>query len=111
MAPLATIAPRLVGELATGLLAEGRSDLAKQLGAAQIRECRYDESAGAGYIYLVRPRPSWYYEKLSAPVKETIGWDFESGLNVDVDHDGHLFGIEFLSRPDIVATLRDKDAL
>lgn len=111
MTQLATIAPQLLRELATGLLAEGRADLVKQLGAAEILECRYDESAGAGYIYLVRPRPGWYYEKLSAPVKETVSLDMESGLNVDVDHDGNLFGIEFLSRADIVATLRDQDAL
>lgn len=108
---VATIAPQLVSELATGLLAAGRPDLAKQLESAEILECRYDESAGAGYIYLVRPRPSWYYEKLSAPVKEAVSWDMESGLNVDVDHDGNLFGIEFLFRADIVATLKDKGAL
>jgi uncharacterized protein YuzE len=108
---LATIAPQLVSELATGLLAEGRPDLAKQLESAEIGQCRYDESVDAGYIYLVRPAPSWYYEKLSAPVKETTSWDIESGLNVDADHDGNLFGIEFLGRADIVATLRDKNAL
>ena len=111
MTQLAAIAPQLAGELATGLLAEGRPELAKQLESAEIRQCRYDESAGAGYIYLVRPAPSWYYEKLSAPVKETISWDIESGLNVDVDHDGTLFGIEFLSRADIVAALRTTNAL
>jgi uncharacterized protein YuzE len=108
---LATIAPELVSELATVLVAEGRTDLAIQLRSAEIRQCNYDGSVDAGYIYLVRPRPSWYYEKLSAPVKETVACNIQSGLNVDVDHDGNLFGIEFLSRPDIVAKLREGDAL
>jgi uncharacterized protein YuzE len=111
MTQLTTIAPELVSELAKALVAEGRVELARQLEAATIRQCNYDESVDAGYIYLVRPHPSWYYEKLSAPVKETISWDLDSGLNVDVDHDGNVFGIEFLSRPDIVAKLRAGDAL
>lgn len=108
---LATIAPELVRELATALVAEGRTDLAKQLESAEIRQCNYDESVDAGYIYLVRPCPSWYYEKRSAPVKETIACDMQSGLNLDVDHDGNVFGIEFLSRPDIVVKLREGNAL
>ena len=111
MAQLTAIAPDLVSELAAALKAEGRSDLANQIESAEIRQCNYDESVEAGYFYLVRPHPSWYYEKLSAPVKETIACDMERGLNVDVDHDGNLFGIEFLGRPDIVAKLRDGDAL
>ncbi|HEX7219722.1 MAG TPA: hypothetical protein VF280_10945 [Burkholderiales bacterium] len=104
---LADIAPELVSELTTGLVAQGRLDLAKQLEAVEILRCNYDEFADAGTIYLVRPRPSWYYEKLSAPVKETIGiGDSDLPLNVDVDHDGHLFGIEFIGRADIVAALQ-----
>lgn len=110
MPQLIAVAPELVNEVATALIAEGRTDLAKQLQSAEIRQCNFDESVEGGYIYLVRPRPSWYYEKLSAPVKETIAWD-AIGLNVDVDHDGNLFGIEFLSRPDIVAKLRDGNVL
>lgn len=108
---LATIAPELVRELATALVAEGRTDLAKQLESAEIRQWNYDESVDAGYIYLVRPYPSWYYEKLSAPVKESIACAMQSGLNLDVDHDGNVSGIEFLSRPDIVVKLRQGNAL
>ena len=111
MTQLAAIAPELLAELGTALKAAGRTELAKQLESAEIRQCNYDESVEAGYIYLVRPRPSWYYEKLAAPVKETVALDMESGLNVDVDHDGNLFGIEFLNRPDIVARLRNGAAL
>ena len=70
---LADIAPELVSELTTGLIAQGRLDLAKQLELVEILQCTYDEFADAGTIYFARPRPSWYFEKLSAPVKETIG--------------------------------------
>ena len=111
---LADIAPELVSELTTGLVAKGRLDLAKQLDAVEILQCNYDEFADAGTIYLVRPRPSWYFEKLSAPIRETIGIgdsDVLMVLNVDVDHDGHLFGIEFIGRADIVATLQAAKAL
>jgi len=111
MTQLTTIAPELVSELAKALVTEGRTGLAKQLESAEIRQCNYDQSVDAGYIYLVHPRPSWYYENLSTPVKETIPCEVESGLSVDVDHDGNLFGIEFLSRADIVAKLRAGDAL
>ena len=113
---LADIAPELVSELTTGLIAQGRLDLAKQLELVEILQCTYDEFADAGTIYFARPRPSWYFEKLSAPVKETIGIgagdsDLLDVLNVDMDHDGNLFGIEFIGRADIVATLRAAKAL
>ena len=111
---LRDVAPELISELAPGLIAKGRLDLAKQLEAAEILQCNYDELADAGTIYLVRPRPSRHFQKLSAPVKETIGIgdsDMLIGLNVDVDHDGNLFGIEFIGRADIVAALKANKAL
>jgi uncharacterized protein YuzE len=108
---LASIAPELMGELLASLAEQGRTDLAQQLASAEIRQCNFDESVDAGYIYLVRPRPSRHYEKLSAPVKETISCDLQGGLNIDVDHDGNVFGIEFLGRPDVVARLQAGGAL
>lgn len=111
MSARSTVLPALLVEVRAALTSQGRTDLAAQLETGIIERWTYDPSADAGYIYLVRPRPSWYFEKLSHPVAQTIPFDLESGINVDVDHDGHLFGIEFLGRPDVVGKLREADAL
>ena len=108
MTQLLAVAPELVADLMQALAGEGRADLAKQLESAQIERITYDEPVDAGKIYLVRPQPSWFYEKLSAPVAETI--PIELTLFMDVDHDGNLFGIEFLGRPDVIAKLRSFNA-
>ena len=114
MRDLAALAPDFVAEVSAALSSEGRADLIPQLAASVIERCTYDPCLEAefhtGYIYLVRPRPSRYFEKLSKPVAQTISfWDL--GFNVDVDHDGHLFGIELLNRADVFARLRDMHAL
>ena len=111
MTELRAITPELAAEVVAALAAKGRTNLAKQLASAKIKHCTYDESADAGYIYLVCPAPSAHFAKLAAPVAETIPFDMESGINVDVDHDGYIYGIEFLSRPDVLAKLKDADAL
>lgn len=110
MSALATVVPELVAEVGTALSSRGRGDLVPQLQAGTIERCTYDPSVDAGYIYLARPRPSPHFEKLSAPIAETIDF-MEAGFNVDVDHDGHLFGIELLSRSEFFAKLREADAL
>jgi uncharacterized protein YuzE len=110
MSTLAAIAPSLVAELSGALAALGRRDAISKIESGVIERCTYDQSADAGYIYLVRPAPSRHFQKLAAPVAETIPL-LEVGLNVDIDHDGYVFGIEFLSRPDIVAQLGEADAL
>ena len=110
MSALATVVPELVAEVGAALSSRGRGDLVRQLEAGTIERCTYDPSVDAGYIYLVRPRPSQHFEKLAAPVAETITF-MDVGFNIDVDHDGHLFGIELLSRSDFVTKLREADAL
>ena len=81
-----------------------------QLASATVYRCTYDETGNAGYIYFVRPSPSLHFTKLAAPVAETIAF-LEDGSNLDVDHDGNLFGIELLSRPDVINKLREANAL
>jgi len=108
---LSAVAPEFVAEVAAALSSAGREDLVPQLESAVIEQWTYDAASDAGNIYLLRPRPSWYYEKLSHPVAQTISFDPDNGFYVDVDHDGHIFGIEYLGRPDVVAKLRRTDAL
>jgi len=71
----------------------------------------YDPEADAGNIYFVRPRLSWHFEKLSRPVAETISFDPDNGFYIDVDYDGHIFGIEYIGRPDVLAKLKHANAL
>jgi hypothetical protein len=121
MHALADVVPELVGEVAAALVGEGRGDLARQLDAAIIERCTCEPDADSGldlgYIYLARPPRSAQVAKLSPPVAETLSFlDLNEvkgpvGFNVDVDHDGHLFGIELLGRSDVLARLREADAI
>lgn len=111
MRALAAVAPEFVAEVAAALRSAGRADLVPQLESGIVERWTYDPDADAGNIYLVRPRPSWFFEKLSHPVAETISFDEDNGIYVDVDHDGNLFGIEYTGRPDVLAQLRRADAL
>jgi hypothetical protein len=63
----------------------------------------------AGYIYLVRPRPSWHFEKLAAPGQKRSR--SRTATTWTSTHDGHLFGIELLGRADVFAKLKEADAL
>ena len=110
MRTLVSVVPELVIQVGAALATEGRSDLVPQIASGVIERCTYDASADAGYIYLLRPAPSPHFAKLAAPVAETIPF-LEVGFNVDVDHDGHILGIEILSRPDFFEKLREANAI
>jgi uncharacterized protein YuzE len=47
---------------------------------------------------------------LLPPVAETIPF-LEFGFNVDIDHNGQVFGIEFLNRTDVLTKLRQDKVL
>jgi hypothetical protein len=61
-------------------------------------------------MYFGRPSPSQHFAQLAAPVAETLAF-MDGGFNVDVDHDGHIFGIEVLNRSDVFRKLREGGAL
>jgi uncharacterized protein YuzE len=111
MSALSAVAPEFVAEVVAALSSAGRADLVPQLESGVVERWTYDPATDAGNIYFLRPQPSWYYEKLSHPVAETISFDPDNGFYIDVDHDGHIFGIEYLGRPDVLAKLRHLDAL
>jgi uncharacterized protein YuzE len=93
--------PELVAQLRTELPREGQGALVPQIEAAVIERYTYDPFVLAGYIYLVRARPSQH--------QETVQTDI--GVNVDVDQDGQVVGIEFLNRSDVIDGLRRAGAL
>lgn len=110
MTLLASVAPKLLAEIHSALSAAGYETTASQLEAGTIERCTYDDSVEAGYVYLVRPEPSLHFAKLAAPVAKTLTF-LEVGFNVDIDHDGNIFGVEFLDRPDFVSELRYANVL
>ena len=110
MATFESVVPNLAAEVGAALTAEGRGALVPQLTSAIVDRCTYDETIEAGYIYFIRPSPSPHFANLAAPVAETIPF-LADGFNIDVDHDGNIFGIELLSRPDVINRLREANAL
>lgn len=110
MNTLADVVPELAAEIGAALTAGGRGNLVTQLASGIIERCTYDASVDAGYVYLIRPATSAHFSRLAAPVAETISF-LHAGFNVDVDHDGHIFGLELLSREDFFTQLRRANAL
>jgi uncharacterized protein YuzE len=110
MITLAAVVPDLIAEVNAALTSSGHGDLIPQVVSGVIERFSHDPTADAGYIYLVRPKPLLHSAELAAPVAETIPF-MEMGFNVDVDHDGHLFGIELLGRPDLFAKLGQVNTL
>ncbi len=106
MKKLASIVPEFVNEIGAALASAGQGNFISQLESGVIERCTYDPSVDAGYIYLSRPVPS----DLLPPVAETIPF-LEFGFNVDIDHNGQVFGIEFLNRTDVLTKLRQDKVL
>jgi uncharacterized protein YuzE len=111
MPTLLSILPHLVAEVEAALAAEGRAELVTQLASAIILQCSFDQEADAGYIELNRYSPSLHFAKLATPVAETLSFFENHGINIDIDHDGQLFGIELIGRPDIIPKLKEKNML
>ena len=105
MATLRSIAPKLSAELECALVEKGRLEVSEQLQRADVERCTGGDDKDLGYVYFVRPAPSPHFAKLSAPVAQTISLYSSHGLNIDIDHDGCLYGIEFIGRPDIADML------
>jgi uncharacterized protein YuzE len=110
MKTLLSAVPELVAELSALLEEQGRTDVSSQLDSAVLDCCSYDADADAGYIRLLVSPPSLHFASLSSPVAETVSFYMERGLNLDITHDGDLFGIEFLGRNDVLARLKDAHA-
>ncbi|NOV31486.1 DUF2283 domain-containing protein [Methylomonas sp. ZR1] len=110
MTPLASAAPTLMSEVRSALASAGYESAASQVESGEIERCTYDDDAEAGYVYFVSPKPSAHFANLSAPIAKTLPF-LEVGFNVDLDHDGNVFGVEFLDRSDFVSELRDASVL
>jgi hypothetical protein len=111
MPTLKSLAPELVSQLAAALVQSGHRAIAEQLERVAVLRCTFGSDNDVGYVYLVREKVSALYANLSAPVAETISFYMEHGLNLDLDHEGQLFGVEYVGRPDIANTLKAANVL
>lgn len=107
----AQISLPVFNEVRDALLTKGRAEIAEKLSVARIERCTFAQEDGIGYVYFVRRPTSLHFANLTAPVAETIAFFSDLGINLDIDHDGDLFGLEFLNRPDLVASLRGAHGL
>jgi uncharacterized protein YuzE len=101
---ISTLLPDFVTEVAEALRHEGLDALAEQLQHVEVERITYEARDDAGYIYFKRPPVSLHFAKLSHPVARTVVCD-DGRFNVDIDHDGSLFGIELLGRGDVMIKL------
>jgi uncharacterized protein YuzE len=102
MVTLISVLPDIVAELAAALGSQGRADLSAQLASATIERCTFDPTVKAGYIYLARPHHSAFAETFAFA---------EPSLNIDVDIQASIIGIEVLGRTDVFSMLRSAGAL
>lgn len=104
---LATLLPQFTQELASSLTAQGRNELASQLGEVSFVRYTYDTSVDAAYIYVRSPRNINSIDETIVGVRhgETVPVEHRYWVNLDVDGFGRLSGIELLSGGDIAATL------
>jgi len=112
MGTLSVASPTLTTEILLVLPADGKDELASLLVNTEVLNCTFDDDCQAGYIYLRRPPypvPETHNE--AADVKYTVGYPDPHSFNIDIDHDGNAFGVEFIGRGDIAAELRHSGAL
>ncbi|MDJ0794074.1 MAG: DUF2283 domain-containing protein [Woeseiaceae bacterium] len=104
MSSLAIASPILASQLKENLASEGKTDLARQILSLEIQNCTFSDEPDVGYVYFVRPpNPVPDIHKEAAAVKETLSL---GDINVDLDHENNVIGIEYICRKDIGDELR-----
>jgi len=111
MATLSELVPDFASEVEATLRAEGYGDISSAVQIIGVESCTFDSEANMGYIRFARPADPGYSGDLAAPVAKTIPFAAPHWFNIDVDHDGVLFGIELDGRDDVVRALRARGAL
>jgi uncharacterized protein YuzE len=89
--------PELAGDVEGGLIRLGRGSLADQLRTATLVSWAFDEFAQATYLALV--------PKGSASVEETISLYDDLPVNVDVDKNGCVVGLDVVGYEEALARL------
>ena len=106
MSDLRKASPILASDLEKGLVELDRRDLVEQVLETAIAKCTFGDDQDVGYVYFERrPYPVSVVHNESAPVAVTISISIYD-LFVDIDHEGDVFGVEYVCRSDIWAELR-----
>jgi uncharacterized protein YuzE len=79
--------PELVGDIVGALIRLGRGNVADQLRTVTLETWTFDEFAQATYLHLTVVRDP-------EGVEETISLYDDIGVNVDLDRDGRVMGVE-----------------
>lgn len=79
--------PELVGDIEGALIRLGRGKVADQLRTATLKAWQFDEFAQATYLHLAPERDP-------NGVEETLSLYDDIGVNVDLDRDGQVMGLE-----------------
>ena len=107
MAKLTETFPELAKELGDGLRLMGRTDLADQVGSAEVKDVSFDSDVSAGNVYL---EPSQGLNVVEANVigsryRTSISVDTPFGTVVDLDNYGRVTSIEVLAPGSLAAEL------
>lgn len=79
--------PELVGDIEGALIRLGRGNVADQLRTVALKTWTFDELAQSTYLHLAAARD------LNG-VEETLSLYDDIGVNVDLDRDGRVMGLE-----------------
>jgi uncharacterized protein YuzE len=79
--------PELVGDVEGALIRLGRSNVADQLRTVALKTWTLDEFAQTTYLHLAAARDP-------SGVEETLCLYDDIGVNVDLDRDGRVVGLE-----------------
>ncbi len=101
MSTITEAAPEFALEVARALSLEGEEGASSLVAAATIE--RYTFDGDAAYIYVSQAATP---NSGPALVVRTIPFAAPYWFNVDLTHEGRIFGIEILGRPDVVHQLR-----
>ena len=97
------LAPELVDDIAESVVRLGRGELVDQLRNAVVVSWTFDEFAQASYLYLRSSR--------NDEVEETLSLYDDIGVNLDLDNNNRLIGIEVFGYEQALARIRDAIAV
>ncbi len=107
MSTITETVPEFASEVASALEREGELRVSALVPVSTIERCTFDPSVNAAYLYIAQS----FQVTDQAPVARTIPFADPHWFNVDIAHDGGIFGIEILGRSDVIRQLRSARAL
>ena len=92
--------PELIADLSDALIRLGRGSVVDQLQVATLASCEFDDFAQATYIHVAPKRAA-------DAVHETVSLYDDIPVNVDLDADGRIVGLDVTGYEQVLARLRE----